>query len=145
MNGTFATTAGRVPPAHLRPALDEARRRLEALYGSRLRRAVLYGSQARGDARPEEHPQGASDVDVLVALRGEIGGDLDVYAETTRLADLGLAMHADFGRYFSFKPFTEAAYLHRETPFMRRVRAEGLDLVSLDLGTRVVEVEEEGA
>ena len=44
--------------------LTELRRRFEALYGERLVRMVLFGSQARGDAEP------GSDIDVLVVLRG---------------------------------------------------------------------------
>ena len=51
-------------PPHVRAALAEAKAHLQALYGDRLDHIVLYGSRARGDARPE------SDVDLLVVLRG---------------------------------------------------------------------------
>jgi len=44
--------------------LKDLRTRLEALYGDRLVRLVLYGSQARGDAVEE------SDIDVMVVLKG---------------------------------------------------------------------------
>ncbi len=44
--------------------LSELRGLLEACYGERLKRIVLFGSQARGDADPE------SDIDVLVVLAG---------------------------------------------------------------------------
>ena len=35
------------------PILKRFRTRLEEIYGARLERAVLYGSRARGDARPD--------------------------------------------------------------------------------------------
>jgi predicted nucleotidyltransferase len=50
---------------HLRVILGELRRRLTAIYGDRLAKMVLYGSQARGDAGPD------SDIDVMVVLRGK--------------------------------------------------------------------------
>jgi uncharacterized protein len=40
--------------------LPRLRRRFEVLYGERLVRMVLFGSQAQGDAQPEP------DIDVLV-------------------------------------------------------------------------------
>lgn len=43
--------------------LGELRQCLEALYGDHLIKMVLYGSQARGDARPD------SDIDVLIVLK----------------------------------------------------------------------------
>jgi predicted nucleotidyltransferase len=46
----------------VRAALDELRGRLEAFYGPRLVRLVLFGSQARGEG------QLGSDIDVMVVL-----------------------------------------------------------------------------
>jgi predicted nucleotidyltransferase len=42
--------------------LDELKERLSAAYGERLHAVVLFGSEARGDARPD------SDIDVLAVL-----------------------------------------------------------------------------
>jgi uncharacterized protein len=55
-----------------RELAKEIRSRLEFVHGERLRGVVLYGSEARGDARPD------SDIDVLVLLDGpiELGKDL---------------------------------------------------------------------
>jgi predicted nucleotidyltransferase len=47
------------PPVHLQPLLAGLRAALDALYGERLDRLVLYGAQARGDTHAE------SDLDVL--------------------------------------------------------------------------------
>ena len=46
------------------PVLVRFRAALEQLYGPRLDRVVLFGSRARGDARPD------SDYDVAVFLNG---------------------------------------------------------------------------
>ena len=51
----------------LEETLRWATGRLREIYGPRLKRLVLFGSQARGDATPE------SDVDVLVVLDGPTG------------------------------------------------------------------------
>jgi predicted nucleotidyltransferase len=60
------------------PVLVKFRAALNELYGDRIERVVLFGSQARGDARPD------SDYDVAVFLK-----DLDDrWAELDRLANL---------------------------------------------------------
>lgn len=102
----------------IQPVLREAHRRLRALYGDRLMRAVLYGSQARGDARPD------SDVDVLVILHGPIA----LYDETKRLVLLALDLYDQYGYNVSFQPFSETAYRNPASSFMRNVRAEGVEV-----------------
>ena len=54
--------------------LEELKERLSAAYGERLHAVVLFGSEARGDARPD------SDIDVLVVLEtltGDYGEELE--------------------------------------------------------------------
>ena len=54
--------------------LDELKERLSAAYGERLHAVVLFGSEVRGDARPD------SDIDVLVVLEtlaGDYGEELE--------------------------------------------------------------------
>ena len=71
------------------PILKRFRTALEEVYGERLERVVLYGSRARGDARPD------SDYDVAVFLR-----DMpDRVAELYRLADLSAAFLEDGGEF----------------------------------------------
>jgi uncharacterized protein len=95
---------------HFRHALDEA-------YGARLERVVLYGSRARGDARPD------SDYDVAVFLR-----DMpDRARELNRLADIATDLLYDVGGVVHAMPYRAGAYNER-TPLMQEIRADGVDL-----------------
>ena len=71
------STAPKHPTSTANPAvLAKFRTALDALYGDRIERVVLYGSRARGDARPD------SDYDVAVFLK-----DLtDRWAEAEKIA-----------------------------------------------------------
>ncbi|MFB7600074.1 nucleotidyltransferase domain-containing protein [Streptomyces sp. NPDC056160] len=73
-------------PAAFRPVLAAARERLPRLYGARLHSAYVYGSIPRGTARA-----GRSDLDLLVALRGEPG---DADRDATRA--FGTALDQEF-------------------------------------------------
>ncbi len=97
------------------PILRRFKTELEAMYGARLERAILFGSRARGEAHAE------SDYDVAVFLR-----DMDDrWAEFDRLAKLHLTF-LDTGVFFDAKPYLAAAYDER-TPLMREIRREGVD------------------
>ena len=99
-------------------ALREAKQALGELYGDRLARVVLYGSQARGDATPE------SDLDVLVVLRDPV----DVVAEIKRLVPLETALLDRYEEVVSLMPFAETRYHNAEHPLMMNVHAEGIEL-----------------
>jgi uncharacterized protein len=93
-----------------RAALDEA-------YGARIERVVLFGSRARGDARPD------SDYDVAVFLK-----DLDNFGqEAGRIAEIETDILFDTGAVINAMPFKAGSYRER-TGFMGELRREGVDL-----------------
>jgi predicted nucleotidyltransferase len=96
--------------ARLRTALD-------ARYGDRLERAVLFGSRARGDARPD------SDFDVAVFLRDYT----DLWNELQPLGAITTDILQDTGAVISAKPFPAGQYRAR-TILMGEIRREGIDI-----------------
>jgi uncharacterized protein len=99
------------------PVLIRFRAALDALYGERIERVVLFGSRARGDARED------SDYDVAVFLK-----DLtDRWPELDRLADLSTDIVDEMGEVIHAMPYRAGAYRDR-TSLMREIRIEGVDL-----------------
>jgi predicted nucleotidyltransferase len=99
------------------PILARFRKTLGELYGGRLERVVLFGSRARGEARPD------SDYDVAVFLR-----DLtDRWREIDRLAAIETVILAETGHFIHAMPYRAGSYRER-TPLMHEIRREGIDL-----------------
>jgi predicted nucleotidyltransferase len=100
------------------PILKRFRAAVTEIYGDRIERVVLYGSRARGDARPD------SDYDVAVFLRGMT----DRIAELYRLADLSTAILEDGGDFVHAVAYPAGSYNDPRMPLMYAIRAEGIDL-----------------
>jgi predicted nucleotidyltransferase len=99
------------------PVLVRFREALTEIYGDRVERIVLFGSRARGDARPD------SDYDVAVFLRDMS----DRFQELDRLAHLSTDLIDVTGEVVNAMAYGAGAYNER-TPLMREIRLEGVDL-----------------
>ena len=99
------------------PVLTRFRVAVAEIYGERVERVVLFGSRARGDARP------ASDYDIAVFLR-DAGTFSD---ESARFAAVSTDILFEMGAAISAMPFPAGAHRER-TGFMHELRKDGLDL-----------------
>jgi predicted nucleotidyltransferase len=99
------------------PVLQRFKAALKDIYGDRIDRVVLFGSRARGEARPD------SDYDVAVFLK-ELP---DAWTERRRLADLRVDFLDATGAFFEAQPYPMTAWRDR-TPLMHEIRRDGVDL-----------------
>ena len=102
--------------ANVRQALSALRHSLEELYGQRLVSMILYGSQARGDARPW------SDIDLLVVLKGSI----EDHQEWNRVEDLVAALCREYDVVMSPVFVAEDDYVSGDRGLLHNVRREGV-------------------
>ena len=71
-------------PDDLETILPELKAGLVDLYGDRLRRVILYGSQVRGDADED------SDIDVMVVLEGPVRPGEEIFRTVDLVSELSL-------------------------------------------------------
>lgn len=102
-------------PDEVRQILAKVRQGLEALYGGRLRALYLYGSYARGEARP------GSDLDILAVLDQVESAWIEIERTSWLCADLSL----DYGVTVSLLLRSEDDWRRGDTPLVLNVRKEG--------------------
>lgn len=100
-----------------RDAIADFKRGIERLYGPRLRKLLLYGSCARGDATAD------SDVDLLVVLEG----DIIPGREINRMIDLVCEVNSEHGVLLAVVPVSEDEYRTVRSPLLVNVRREGVE------------------
>jgi len=96
--------------------IEEFKRRLSELYGDRLKRVVLYGSWARGEANDD------SDIDIAVVLEGKVSP----CREIDRMIDIITDLNLEHGVLLSVYPVSEEDYLSANRPLLMNVRREGI-------------------
>lgn len=100
----------------IREAVEEFKNEIEKLYGDKLKKVILYGSWARGDATD------ASDIDLLVVLEGKIvpGKEID------KMIDIITEIDLELGELISVYPVSEESYSTINSPLLINVRREGI-------------------
>jgi predicted nucleotidyltransferase len=101
----------------IEPILKEFKRKAVELYGPRLKKVVLYGSYARGQAN-DEH----SDIDLAVVLAGTV----EPCAEIGRMADIFTDLNLEHNVLIAVYPVSESNFETVESPLLINVRKEGI-------------------
>jgi uncharacterized protein len=101
---------------HLAEILTEVRQHLETLYGDRLSSLLLYGSQARNEARDD------SDIDLLVALHEPFDVLLEIDRTTPFIADLCLTWEV----HISVNMVSDRKLQQGKMPFFLNLRREAI-------------------
>ena len=97
--------------------VKEFKRKIAKLYGQRLKKVVLYGSYARGQAN-DEH----SDIDLAVVLAGAV----DPCEEIDRMADIFTDLNLEHNVLIAVYPVSEENYIEANSPLLLNLRREGV-------------------
>lgn len=108
----------RTLPLSIQAALNQVKQALTSIYGERLSGIYLYGSYARGDFRED------SDVDLLIALKGEVNPVQEVNRLSRTLSETCL----DHNLLISTYPIPERWLQERQGPLFVNARREGVRL-----------------
>jgi predicted nucleotidyltransferase len=96
--------------------LQQLRAELQRVLGEQLEAIYLYGSQARGDARPD------SDVDVLVVLRK----NFSYFKMVEQTGEIAARLSLQYDTVLSLGFTSIDKFNHQKIPFLLNVRQEGI-------------------
>ncbi len=98
--------------------IEEFRKKVENLYGNRLKDIILYGSWARGESTAK------SDIDLAVVLQGWVspGKEID------RMIDIITDINLKYSELVSVYPVSEENYATLNSPLLINVRREGISV-----------------
>ena len=102
---------------NIEPILKQFREKATDLYGERLKKVVLYGSYARGQADDEN-----SDIDLAIVLSGTV----KQCEEIDRMADIFTDLNLEHNVLIAVYPVSETIFEKAESPLLINVRREGI-------------------
>jgi predicted nucleotidyltransferase len=103
-------------PARIRKLMKELKEGLVRIYGDKLKAVYLYGSYARGEARPD------SDIDIMIVLNNyeSYGREID------RTGELASKLSLDYGISISRVVMKETQWKTSDTPLLHNIRTDGV-------------------
>ena len=122
-------SGGRCSPANLsrgasmvakerRHLWQDVKRRLQAVYGERLKGIVVYGSEATGEGEPD------SDIDIMVLIEGPF----HLWEEIGRCVGATYPLALEIGRPIHAEPVDADEFKKGDFALYRNAKAEGIVL-----------------
>lgn len=96
--------------------LQHLRAELERVIGEEIEAVYLYGSQARGEARPD------SDVDVMVVLRS----DFHYFDMVERTGEIAARLSLQYDTVISLAFSSAQKFNYQKIPFYLNIKQEGI-------------------